>query len=147
MNIASTTTPETKPFSLWRLFALLKDHKKTVALLIFLIIISQGLSIVIPFITKVLIDALTGFVSKGGALPWHVLTDSAFGILAATLVGSIVQSSYNYHLFKVVTNIEDKLRSAAFEDICSCTPCFITADRAARSLAALSGEGRRPMPF
>jgi ABC-type multidrug transport system fused ATPase/permease subunit len=109
------TKPQPKPFKMQRLFALLKDRKKTVVFLIVLMIVSQGASIVVPFITKALIDALTNFITKGGALPWHVLAYSAIGILIATLVSSVLQSSYNYHLFKLVTKIEDKLRNLAFE--------------------------------
>src|ERR1019366_10436806 len=33
----------------------------------------------------------------------------------ATVISSIVQSSYNYHLFKLVTKIEDRLRNTVFE--------------------------------
>ena len=109
------TTPKPKPFRMRRLFALLKDHKNMVAFLIGIMVVSEGASIVVPFITKALIDSLTNFLTKGGALPWHVLAYAAIGILIATLVSSILQSSYNYHLFKLVTKIEDQLRNVAFE--------------------------------
>ena len=37
------------------------------------------------------------------------------GILVATLVTSVIQSSYNYHLFKLVTDLEDRASNVAFE--------------------------------
>ena len=73
--------PETKPFSMRRLFALLKDQKGKVVFLVLLVIVSQGANIAVPFIIKTLIDALTGFIKNGGALPWHTLGYSAAGIL------------------------------------------------------------------
>ena len=35
------------------------------------------------------------------------------GILVVTLISSILQSSYNYNLFQLVTKIEDKVRNQA----------------------------------
>src|SRR3989338_3392961 len=107
--------PDKKPSTLLRVAALLKDRKKTLVFLVFLITISQAASIVVPFISKVLIDALTSFIKYGGLLPWQTLLYCAIGILAATLLSSILQSSYNYYLFEMTTKVEDKLRNQAFE--------------------------------
>ena len=76
---------------------------------------AQGANIVVPFIVRVLIDTLTGYLQAGGVLPLRALSLAALGILVATVFSNILQSSYNYHLFKLVTRIEDRLRSAAFE--------------------------------
>ncbi len=97
------------------MITLLKNRKKTVVFLFVLVIIAQGANIAVPFISRFLIDALSGFLKNGGALPWNVLLYSALGILVATLVSSVMQSSYNYHLFKLVTKTEDEIRNAAFE--------------------------------
>ncbi|MGC9968391.1 MAG: ABC transporter ATP-binding protein [Minisyncoccia bacterium] len=107
--------PVQKPSAIRRVIVLLKDHKLAAAFLLVLITIAQGANIAVPFIIKVLIDALTNFLKVGGALPWNVLIYSGIGMLAATVVGSAIQSSYNYHLFKLVTTVEDRLRHAAFE--------------------------------
>lgn len=98
-----------------RLISLLKDRKLTVVFLLFLIIIAQGLNIVVPFISKILIDALTNYIKVGGILPWQTLIYCALGILVVTVVSSAVQSSYNYHLFKMVTKVEDLVRNSAFK--------------------------------
>lgn len=98
-----------------RVIYLLKDRKKTILFLSALVIVAQGANIVVPFISKILIDSLTSFIKNGGALPTPVLLYSAIGIFIATVVSSAVQASYNYHLFKLVTGIEDRVRNATFE--------------------------------
>lgn len=107
--------PSKQPSTLKRIAALFKDRKKTVAFLLAIITLSQAASILVPFISKVLIDSLTAFIKNGGALPWPTLAYCAVGILAATLISSALQSTYNYHLFEFVTKVEDKLRNQAFE--------------------------------
>ncbi|KKU67897.1 MAG: ABC transporter-related protein [Parcubacteria group bacterium GW2011_GWA2_47_16] len=104
-----------KPSTLKRILSFFKDRKKTVVFLFVLIGVSQTASITVPFISKVLIDALTAFIKNGGALPWHALIYCALGILAATVTSSVLQSIYNYYLFEMVTKVEDKIRSQAFE--------------------------------
>ncbi len=104
------------PTTLQRIITLLGDHKKKVIFLLVLIIISQAASIVVPFISKILIDALTSFIKGGGGIiPWPILLYCALGILVATLISSSLQSSYNYHLFEMVTKLEDRVRIKAFQ--------------------------------
>ena len=98
-----------------RLLSLLKDRKLSVVFLLILLIFAQGLNIIVPFISKILIDALTNYLKIGGVLPWTTLIYCAFGILITTVISSVLQSSYNYRLFKMVTNIEDYMRNLAFK--------------------------------
>ena len=107
--------PDKKTSTLKRILSFFKDRKKTVVFLLVLIGFSQSANITVPFISKILIDALTKFIKDGGVLPWHVLVYCALGILAATLISSILQSVYNYFLFEMVTKVEDRVRSQAFE--------------------------------
>ncbi len=107
--------PTKQPSTVRRVLALAKHRKGTVLFLFALVVVSQGANIVVPFISRSLIDALTNFLRNGGPLPINVLIYSALGILVATVVSSTVQSGYNYQLFKFVTKIEDKIRNAAFE--------------------------------
>ena len=105
-----------KPATLKRVFLYLKDQKKTIVFLLVLIILSQTAGIVVPFLLKNLIDVLTIFINQGGgALPWSTLLNCAGGILMATLIGSILQSIYNYYMFEMVTAVEDHLGAQAFE--------------------------------
>ncbi|MBP6884967.1 MAG: ABC transporter ATP-binding protein [Candidatus Pacebacteria bacterium] len=104
-----------KPSTLWRVASFFKDRKKTVFFLLGLITVSQAASIVVPFISKDLIDALTKFIKNGGEAPWETLIWCAVGILVASLVASILESLYNYYLFLLTTSVEDKVRRMAFE--------------------------------
>ncbi len=104
-----------KPATLKRIASYFKDRKKAVAFLIILITISQAASIIVPFISKTLIDSLAAFVKNGGAVPWMTLIYAAVGILVATLISSVLQSVYNYHLFTMTTKVEDIVRSLAFK--------------------------------
>lgn len=108
---------EKKPSTLRRMAFFLKDRKKTVLFLLILITISQAASIVVPFISKEIIDTLTAFIKAGriGTLPWHTLLLCALGILGASLVSAILESLYNYHLFLMTTQVEDKIKSVAFQ--------------------------------
>ena len=101
--------------TLKRISSFLKDRKKTIVFLLLLISLSQIASITAPFISKILIDSLAQFIKNGGAIPWYTLIYCAFGILVATLLSSILQSNYNYHLFQMVTSVEDKIRNQALE--------------------------------
>jgi ABC-type multidrug transport system fused ATPase/permease subunit len=107
--------PARKHSAIKRVIMLVKDRKKTTLFLFSLVVVSQGANIAVPFISRFLIDTLTGFLKNGGALPWNTILYSALGILAATILTSVIQSNYNYHLFKLITSIEDKARNAAFE--------------------------------
>ena len=107
---------EKKPSTLRRMASFFADRKKTVIFLFVLIAISQAASIVVPFISKDLIDALTAFIKVGGGvLPWQTLIYCAVGILIVSLISSILESLYNYHLFLLTTSVEDKVRRLAFE--------------------------------
>ena len=98
-----------------RILALATTSRKNIFFLILLVVVAQSTNIIVPFISKTIIDSLTNFLKFGGALPKETLLFSALGILIATVVSSAFQSSYNYQLFKLVTKTEDQVRSAAFE--------------------------------
>lgn len=102
-----------KQSTIKRIFSLLKDRKKMVGFLLVLIIGSQTANIIVPFISKTLIDSLTDFIKDGGVLPWATLIYCAVGILVVTLVGSKLHATYNYNLFELSTKTEDKLRNKA----------------------------------
>ncbi len=94
-----------------RIFSLLKDRKRTVAFLLVLIIGAQAANIAGPFVYQVLVDSLAEFALGGGDIPWKVLLLCATGILALSLTASFLQSHYNYHLFRMVTGIEDYIKN------------------------------------
>ena len=98
-----------------RIIKLLKTEKKAVVFLFLLVIFAAGFDIVVPFISQKLIDTLIGFFKNGGSPPLKILIGSAIGILTATLLNRVIQSTYNFNLFKKVTTIEDKVKYEAFE--------------------------------
>ncbi len=104
-----------QPTVMRRILALATTSRKNIFFLILLVVVAQSTNIIVPFISKTIIDSLTNFLKFGGALPKETLLFSALGILIATVVSSAFQSSYNYQLFKLVTKTEDQVRSAAFE--------------------------------
>lgn len=103
------------PHPIIRITRLLSHRKSTVALLFLLIIIASGFDIVVPFISKELIDRLIAFFNGAGAAPIRFLMFSAGGILAATVLSKAIKATYDYHLFKMVTGLEDMLRHKVFE--------------------------------
>lgn len=102
-----------QPSTMKRIFSLLKGRGKTVTFLVLLIIGSQTANIIVPFISKTLIDALTNFIKDGGVLPWMTLVYCAIGILFVTIIGSKLHATYNYNLFEFVSKIEDNLKNQA----------------------------------
>ncbi|MEI7497895.1 MAG: ABC transporter ATP-binding protein [Candidatus Falkowbacteria bacterium] len=104
-----------QPSTLLRVLLYLKHRKKTIVFLLVLITISQFASILVPFVSRTLIDTLTKFISHPGVLPWQTLSYCALGILGLSVISSMLHSNYNYHLFVMVTKVEDDLRSKAFE--------------------------------
>ena len=104
-----------KPSTLRRIGSFVKDRKKTIVFSFLLILLSQVASIVVPFISKNLIDALGGYIKSPGTLPLSTLLYCAIGILVTTLISNALQSSYNYNLFEIATKIEDEIKNQAFE--------------------------------
>ncbi len=98
-----------------RIIGLLKDHTGKVAFLFGLMVVAQGANIAVPFVSKILIDTLTRYIQNGGVLPLETVLWCAFGILVLTVITSITSSSYNYNLFRLVTQLEDTIRNLAFE--------------------------------
>ncbi|MFH0806236.1 MAG: ABC transporter ATP-binding protein [Candidatus Brennerbacteria bacterium] len=98
-----------------RILVLMKGQGKMVAVLLFLIIVVTALDLVVPIISQRLIDTLIGFFQNGGTPPTRALFLAVAGILAATIAGRAVSSTYNYQLFKTVTKTEDALKHRAFE--------------------------------
>src|SRR5947209_4939875 len=98
-----------------RIISLLKQKKREASLLFGLVLISTGFDITVPFISQRLIDTLIKFFRDGGNTPTNILIFSALGILAATVVARMLKSTYDYHLFKMVTQLEDTLRKTVFE--------------------------------
>lgn len=104
-----------KSSAIKRIIPFFADRKKTAIFLILLVAFSRIASIIVPFISKTLIDSLTNFITVQGSAPIATLLYCTVGILIASVISSVLQSAYNYHLFEAVTRIEDRIRLLAFE--------------------------------
>ena len=104
-----------KPGPVFRILQLLATKKKEALVLLMLVIFATGFDISVPFISQRLIDDLVDFFRVGGRSPVMILMLSAAGILLATVVSRLLQSIYDFNLFKTVTKLEDNLRHKVFE--------------------------------
>lgn len=99
----------------FRILDLLRQKRKEAALLFSLVLLSTVFDIAVPFISQRLIDTLITFFKNGGRSPSTILIFAALGILFATVVSRILKSTYDYHLFILVTKLEDSVRRLVFE--------------------------------
>jgi ABC-type multidrug transport system fused ATPase/permease subunit len=97
-----------------RILKLFRRRKKTVAFLILLIVFWSALDIAVPFISQKLIDGILAYLKNGSGSPLNTLFLAAMGILIATILSQVARSTYNYHLFTTVTQVEDEVRNRAF---------------------------------
>ena len=114
-NSATYVMAKRKRSSFWRVLGLLKDHKKTVVVLVFLAIIIAALNMVVPFIIKYLVDIFTGFFIGKSTATMSVLIWAASGILIATVLGQVFESIYDYKDYKLAVIIRNHIHNMAFE--------------------------------
>ncbi len=98
----------------WKIIALLKGYTPAMAGLLVLIIVAAGLDIVVPFLTRGLIDHIIQALQAGVGGSFRTLAFAAFGIFAATAVTRLLRSFYNYRLFRTAAECEDRVKNAAF---------------------------------
>ncbi|HEY4526050.1 MAG TPA: ABC transporter ATP-binding protein [Candidatus Paceibacterota bacterium] len=90
-------------------------HPKRVVFLVALAVAATAFDIVVPFVSKNIIDGMIGFFRDGGSAPIQLLIWSSVTILFATIIARITKSAYDYHLFKTVTALEDKIKHDTIE--------------------------------
>lgn len=89
--------------------------KKIIVLLAFLMLLTVGLDLVVPFITQDLIDRLVNTFREKQAVSMSFLIFAAGGIFVATILSRAADTLYDYKLFKFVTKLEDELRFRAYQ--------------------------------
>jgi subfamily B ATP-binding cassette protein MsbA len=98
-----------------RVLTLLRNHVWMVVSLAGLVAITAALDITVPFLSQRLIDRVIRSLQlphAEGVYRWVFVAGGA--IFTATALTRILRSFYNYRLFRTVTAIEDKVKSAAF---------------------------------
>jgi len=99
-----------------RILLLLRSRIWVVSGLASLILITAGLDIAVPFLSQRLIDRVITLMRLPQVSDWHWLVAAGAGIFSATALTRILRSFYNYQLFRTATAVEDKVKSAAFEN-------------------------------
>lgn len=113
---------------LGRVLLLLKQSRATGLFLLTLILFTSTLDITVPFITQHLIDGIVQSVNGARKLQLSLLFIALAGIFASVATTRVLRSVYNYKLFKTIAALEDRIKSAAFEN-------FLKLDMAAHTKA------------
>lgn len=99
----------------WKVLALLRPHRWTVAALASLLCVTASAEIAVPFITRNVIDSvITSLQGAGGSHSLRFLALAAGAILALTVFTRVLRSVYNYRLFCLISHAEDEVKNAAF---------------------------------
>jgi subfamily B ATP-binding cassette protein MsbA len=98
----------------WKVISLMGRHGRTLAGLLVLILVAAGLDIVVPFLTREVIDDVVRSLRSlnGGSVRTLVL--AALAIFAATAITRLLRSFYNYRLYRAAAECEDEIKNAAF---------------------------------
>ena len=123
--------------SAWRVFLLLRQKRITTVVLLFLILITSSLDIAVPFITQHLIDNIVQSVRNVGQFAINTLFLSLAAIFVSVAATRVLRSVYNYRLFQTMAGIEDKLKSAAFENYLRCDTALHTSTSSGEIIGAL----------
>jgi ABC-type multidrug transport system fused ATPase/permease subunit len=111
---SSASRPQYVRWLGWRVVSLFSKHARSVAALAALILVCTALDVVVPYLTRSVIDNILNSLhsAKDAALRSLFLAGSA--ILIATLVNRVLRSFYNYKLVRTAAECEDEIKNAAF---------------------------------
>lgn len=110
-----TLTKALRHSATFRTLGFLRNKKKVVLLLILFSLFAAASDIYVPLKIQKLIDTLIAFFRSGGAPPIRMLVTSAILILIASVTSRAISSTYNYQLYKTITQTEDEVECLAFE--------------------------------
>src|SRR3989344_7511468 len=105
---------KTKEGAVMRTLKLALAHPKKALFLVLLAFVATGFDIVVPFMSKYIVDGMIKFF-QGGGTPIQIIIYSSVGIFFATIIGRLAKSAYDYHLFKLATATMDRARVDATE--------------------------------
>ncbi len=114
----SATTQEirTGPWLGWKVLALLSGRYRVVAALAVLVCATAALDVAVPFVTRSVIDGVVHSLQTGRWASLRFLFVASLAIFVATALTRILRSVYNYNLFRLVSQAEDQVKNAAFEN-------------------------------
>ncbi|MBV9265600.1 MAG: ABC transporter ATP-binding protein [Acidobacteriaceae bacterium] len=125
----------------WKVIGLLGRHRRTLAGLSILILVASGLDIVVPFLTKGLIDKIIHSLQMPQGSAVSVLIMAAAGIFLATAATRVLRSFYNYSLLRAVSQCEDEVKNAAFHNFLKLDTSYHGAVNTGEVIGALDRGG------
>ena len=112
--MAGNVQPEQSRPVLRRAWSLLSGSRKTFLFLFLIVLVASGIDIAVPFLTRQVIDRLVSSLQHTSSSTLSTLIICASFIFLATVVTRALRSVYNYRLFKAVSRLEDRVKTAAF---------------------------------
>ncbi len=98
----------------WRVVALFRAHRRSVAGLVALILACTALDVTVPYLTRSVINNVLSALHAFKAEAMRNLFVAGAAILAATAVNRLLRSVYNYKLVRTAAECEDEIKNAAF---------------------------------
>jgi ABC-type multidrug transport system fused ATPase/permease subunit len=120
-----------------RVLLLLKQRQATSVFLLGLILGTSSLEIAVPFLTQHLIDGVVQTVRSARSLRIYGLLLSLAAIFLSVAATRVLRSVYNYRLFRTVTDLEDEIKSASFENYLRLDMAYHTKANSGQVIGAL----------
>ena len=136
-----TSSSQKARSSAWRVLLLLRQKRTTTIALLLLIFITSSLDIAVPFLTQHLIDNIVQSVRSARQFALNGLFLSLAAIFASVAATRVLRSVYNYRLFQTMAGLEDKVKSAAFENYLHCDTALHTTTSSGEIIGALDRGG------
>ena len=125
----------------WRVLSLLGSHRKTVAGLGVLIVVTSSLEIAVPFLTKGIIDKILRSLTTPESHSVRTLATAAISIFAVAVATRLLRSFYNYQSVRAASEAEDEVKNAAFANFLRLDTEFHTKVNTGEIVGALDRGG------
>ncbi len=125
----------------WRVLSLLGSHRKTVAGLSVLIVVTSCLEIAVPFLTKGIIDKILRSLTAPETSSLRTLVISAISIFLVAVATRLLRSFYNYQSVRAASEAEDEAKNAAFANFLRLDTEFHTRVNTGEIVGALDRGG------
>lgn len=106
-----------------------------------LIVIAAGLDLLVPFLTQGLIDHILQALRTRQGGYGRTLLFAALGIFCATATTRILRSFYNYRLVLAASQVEDEIKTAAFQNYLGLDTAFHSSVNTGEIVGALDRGG------
>ncbi len=139
--MAGNVQPEQSRPVLRRVWSLLSGSRKTFLFLFLIVLVASGIDIAVPFLTRQVVDRLVSSLQHTSSSTLSTLIICASFIFLATVVTRALRSVYNYRLFKAVSRLEDRVKTAAFANFLRLDTAFHTRANSGEIIGSLDRGG------